>query len=42
MKNKLLNEILKRDLTVEEWNYYIGTDVPWKSFLKERGKEGRK
>ena len=30
---------LKRDLTTEEWNYYIGQTVPRESFLSEKSKE---
>lgn len=30
---------LKRDFTKEEWNYYIGKDVPYESFLNSQGKE---
>ena len=30
---------LKRDLTPEEWNYYIGYDVPYETFLGTQGKE---
>ena len=30
---------LKRNLTTEEWNYYIGQDVPYESFVDSRGKE---
>ena len=26
---------IKRDLTTEEWNYYIGQDVPYESFISE-------
>ena len=27
---------LKRDFTAEEWNYYIGKNVPYESFLKKK------
>lgn len=37
MASIIKNE-LKRDFTNEEWNYYIGRNVPYESFLKE-GKE---
>lgn len=30
---------LKRDFTKDEWNYYIGKDVPYESFLDTHGKE---
>jgi hypothetical protein len=30
---------LKRDLTREEWNYYIGDKIPYESFISEHGKE---
>lgn len=39
MRDKLLNETLVRDFTDEEWNSYIGADVPKESFIKDRGKE---
>jgi hypothetical protein len=35
MANKLKDE-LKRDMTKEEWNYYIGQTVPYESFLQEK------
>ena len=35
MANKLKDE-LKRDMTTEEWNYYIGQTVPYESFLQEK------
>lgn len=30
---------LKRDFTKDEWNYYIGSQVPFESFVSEQGKE---
>ena len=30
---------LKRDFTTDEWNYYIGKNVPFESFLSAKGKE---
>lgn len=30
---------LKRDLTTEEWNFYIGKDVPYETFIGTQGKE---
>ena len=30
---------LNRDFTTDEWNYYIGKNVPYESFLTTRGKE---
>ena len=30
---------LKRNLTTEEWNYYIGKDVPYETFIGTQGKE---
>lgn len=30
---------LKRDFTVDEWNYFIGSNVPYESFIAEQGKE---
>ncbi len=27
---------LKRDFTTEEWNYYIGSNIPYRSFMKEK------
>ena len=35
----LIRNNLKRDFTTEEWNYYIGKNVPYESFLN--GKEAR-
>ena len=29
---------LKRDFTTDEWNYYIGRNVPYESFLTTKGK----
>ena len=31
---------LKRNLTTEEWNYFIGPDVPYEPFIGTQGKEG--
>ena len=36
-----ISKKLKRDLTTDEWNYYIGRDVPYESFTSN-GKEVRK
>ena len=33
----VLKKKLKRNLTTEEWNYYIGKNVPYESFIN--GKE---
>ena len=30
---------LKRDFTQDEWNYYIGKNIPYESFLSSSGKE---
>ena len=30
---------IKRNLTTEEWNYYIGQDVPYENFIDTQGKE---
>lgn len=30
---------MNRDFTTDEWNYYIGKNVPYESFLTTRGKE---
>ena len=30
---------LKRDFTTDEWNYYIGKNVPYESFVSAKGKE---
>ena len=30
---------LKRDFTTDEWNYYIGKNVPYESFRSTKGKE---
>ena len=35
---KRLKASLKRDLTREEWNYYIGRSIPYETF---KGKEAR-
>lgn len=32
---------LKRDFTVEEWNYYIGRKIPFESFMSQKGKEAK-
>lgn len=40
MFNKLQNKIT-RDLTKEEWNYYIGRNVPFESFMELKRKGGR-
>lgn len=37
MMVNLIRDNLKRDFTTEEWNYYIGKNVPYESFIK--GKE---
>ncbi len=37
---KIIKSKLKRNLTHDEWNYYIGKDVPYETFLTE-GKEVR-
>ena len=36
----LLKQKLKRDMTIEEWNYFIGAKVPYESFCQPQGKEG--
>ena len=31
---------LKRNLTTEEWNYFIGENVPYESFVEKQGRRG--
>ncbi len=38
---KLIRKNLNRDLTHDEWNYFIGKDIPYESFLG-KGKETRR
>ena len=38
MMRKMLKEKLKRNLTREEWDYYIGRNIPYEAFI---GKEAR-
>jgi hypothetical protein len=38
---KEIKKKLKRDLTREEWNYFIGRNVPYESFTQNNGKEAR-
>ena len=33
---------LKRNLTQEEWNYFIGQDVPYEKFIGSQGKEANR
>ena len=33
---------LKRDFTQKEWNYYIGEQIPYESFLSKKGKEAKR
>ena len=33
---------LKRDFTQNEWNYYIGEEIPYESFTSQNGKEGKR
>lgn len=35
----IIKKKLKRNLTTEEWNYYIGQDVPYERFVSTQGKE---
>jgi hypothetical protein len=35
----IIKKKLKRNLTTEEWNYYIGENVPYESFIASQGKE---
>jgi WD40 repeat protein len=35
----LLKKKLKRNFTQEEWDYYIGKNVPYETFVSESGKE---
>jgi hypothetical protein len=30
---------LKRNMTQEEWNYFIGQNVPYETFVDTKGKE---
>ena len=32
---------IRRDLTTEEWNYFIGQDVPYEHFFSQQGKPHR-
>ena len=34
-----ISKKLKRDFTIDEWNYYIGRKVPYESFMSTKGKE---
>jgi hypothetical protein len=36
----VLKKKLKRNLTAEEWNYYIGKNVPYEVFIN--GKEAKR
>ena len=36
MMAKRVEDRLHRDLTPDEWNYYIGRTVPFESFLQEK------
>jgi hypothetical protein len=36
---EMIRKKLKRDFTTDEWNYYIGKNVPFESFLSAKGKE---
>jgi WD40 repeat protein len=40
MVDRISNK-LKRDFTVEEWNYYIGRKIPFESFMSQKGKEAK-
>ena len=33
---------LKRDFTQNEWNYYIGEEIPYESFISQKGKEAKR
>jgi hypothetical protein len=39
MMAERVSKQLKRDFTTEEWNYYIGRNVPYESFIGKQGKE---
>lgn len=41
MKNRIETELFqkKRDLTEEEWNYYIGKNTPYAPLINRKGKE---
>lgn len=37
--NAMANRVrrhLKRDFTTDEWDYYIGSNIPFRSFMKEK------
>ncbi len=38
MMRKMLKDKVKRNLTQEEWDYYIGRNIPYEPFI---GKEAR-
>ena len=40
MKERLQKKI-KRNFTSDEWNYYIGQNVPYEQFI-HKGKEGNR
>jgi len=33
---------LKRNFTKDEWNYYIGENIPYESFISPKGKEAKR
>jgi hypothetical protein len=33
-----LSKKLKRDMTIEEWNFFVGRNVPYESFIELRRK----
>jgi WD40 repeat protein len=35
----VIKKKIKRNLTTEEWNYYLGQDVPYENFIDTKGKE---
>jgi WD40 repeat protein len=39
MMAERISKELKRDFTTDEWNYYIGKNVPFESFVEKQGKE---
>ena len=39
MMAEIISKNLKRNFTVDEWNYYIGRKVPYEAFVPETRKE---
>jgi hypothetical protein len=39
MMRQMLKNRLKRNLTQEEWNYYIGKNIPYETFIGRKGEQ---